>query len=1040
MNWSRFVVRRPVAVTMAVLVVILLGIVSLTRLRIDLLPELELPMAAVITSYPGAGPEEIEKTVTRPLEDVLGRVQNVKNIRSMSMTGSSVVMLEFEWGTDMDFAALDMREKVDLAEAYLPDAAEKPMVLKMDPNMFPIITLAMHGDMDEQRLKDLAENTVKNRLERLEGVASVSVQGGLKREIQVIFKPERLHAFNLSLLQVVQALQSENLTFSGGKLEDARRDLLIRVTGEFKSLDDIRQVALALPTGGTVRLGEIADVRDYHADRTSFALFNGQPSIGLSIQKQTTANTVAVSREVKKALKELKSELPPGVVIETVLDQADFIQKSINSIYQDIILGSILAMLIIFIFLRNLRSTLIIGITIPISLISTFVLMYFGHMTLNLITLGGLSLGIGRMVDDAIVVLDNIYRHRQEGMEASEAAAFGAGEVTNAVVASTLTTVAVFLPISFAQGLASQIFTPMALTVFSALMASLAVALSVTPMLASKVFAGRLPGEIVNPRNTWQKLMSGQWFDRLSEAYGRFLRWSLGRRQLVLAAAVIIFILSLLLLPLVGFEFFPASDQGELTVSINLAKGTVLEETSRVADRVVEIIQRQPEVKDIYLEIGSSGGTASFLGGETPEAANIQVTLVDLNARKRSAAEVAAAIRKEVAHIPGAEITVAAASFMRHGISGAPVQIDIHGEDFKVLEQLAAEVKKRVETVPGAVSVKSSLEEGRPQVEVVVDRERAAFYNLGAVQIGNTVAAAIQGKVATRYRVGGDEYDLRVRLEEASRQNLSDLENLTVPAPTGVQVPLKEVARLRLGTTPSTIERYNQDRVASVTADLQGRPLGEVMGDIRQKLADMKLPSGYYIDYTGETQQMMETFGDLSFVLIVAILLVYMIMAAQFESLLYPFVIMFAIPLSLIGVVLALLITGRHFGITAFIGVIMLTGIVLANAIVLVDFINILRQRGIPRLEAIVAAGKVRLQPILMTALTTILAMLPIAIGIGEGAELQSPMATAVIGGLLTSTVLTLVVVPVIYTVLEDVRDRILRRRRGSTDGVRVEV
>ena len=828
---------------------------------------------------------------------------------------------------------------------------------------------------------------------------------------------------------MVTALQSENLTFSGGKVKDAGKDLLIRVTGEFNSLDEVRALALASGSGGTVRLGEIAEVRDYHADSTGYAIYNDRPSVSFSLQKQTNGNTVSVSGAVKQALQKLQKELPPGVVIKTVTDQADLIQRSINTVYEDIILGTLLAMIIIYLFLRNWRSTVIISVTIPIALVSTFILMYFRHMTLNMLTLGGLSLGIGRMVDDAIVVLDNIYRHREEGLSAGEAASFGASEVTNAVVASTLTTVSVFLPVGFTQGIAAEIFMPMAMTVFSALMASLVVALSVTPLLASRFFARPLPPPIESPRGFRQKFVAGKWFDRLSQLYTSFLAKALRRRKLVLLVTVIIFVASLGLAGSVGMEFFPSSDEGQVSISIKLAKGTVLEETGRISDRVINLVKKQPEVKDIYLQVGSSGGSFLSTSSETPEAASITVKLADLKDRKRSSNDVAAALRQGLKDIAGAEFTVSTATGMGGTGSGSPIQLNVMGDDLTVLAKIAADLKKQVETVPGAVTVKSSLEEGRPQVEVIVDRERAAYYNLGAGQIGNTVAAAVSGKVATRYRVGGDEYDLRVRLDEASRQSLADLENLTIPAPTGAQVPLKQVAKLQQSLTPSTIARTDQERTASVTADLQGRPLGDVMNDIRAKLDAYNLPPGYTIDFGGEDEDMRETFASLGMAFIMAILLVYMIMAAQFESLLYPFVIMFAIPLSLTGVVLGLLISGRHFGVTAFVGFIMLSGIVLSNAIVLVDFINTLRRRGVPRQEAIIQAGGVRLRPIIMTALVTVLAMLPIGLALGEGSEFMAPMATAVIGGLITSTVLTLVVVPVIYTTLEDIRDFVLRRR-----------
>ncbi|SMB89869.1 hydrophobic/amphiphilic exporter-1, HAE1 family [Thermanaeromonas toyohensis ToBE] len=1033
MNLPRLAVNRPVAVLMSILAAMLLGMVALTRLPIDLLPELNLPYAAVITNYQGAGPEEVEKSISKPLEEALGTVHGIKNIRSMSMMGTSVLVLEFEWGTNMDFATLEMRERIDRVQGFLPDGADKPMVVKMDPNMMPVMTLALYGDKDEARLKDLAENIVKKRLERLEGVAAVSVTGGFKREIQVLVYPERLNFFGLSLAQVVQTLAGENTTFAAGKVEDAGKNVLVRVTGEFKSLEEIERIGFPTSGGGIVRLKDIAKVEDTHAERTSLALLDGRPAIGLSIQKQAGANTVAISREVKKAISEMASSLPPGVKVEPIVDNAKYIEAAIQGIYRDMLWGSLLAMALILLFLRNFKSTLVIGLTIPVSVITTFVLLYFDRLNLNLITLGGLSLGIGRMVDDAIVVFDNIYRHRQLGEEPVQAAISGTGEVANAVVASTLTTIGVFLPVAFVQGLASQLFTPMAFTVALSLLASLAVSLTVTPMLAARILAGELPKEERTGRGLWQVLWSGSWLTSLTSFYKRALQWSLNHRPAVILFTLAIFTGGLALIPAVGVEFFPASDEGTINISLELPKGTLLSETSRVAERIVEIIKGEPEVKSIYEVVGGSTSQMSILSGETPEIASITVRLVDRSERRRSSEEVASALRRKLRQIPGAKITVTAASgFESGGLTQAPVQVDIHGDDLFTLKELALQVKQIVSQVPGTVGVESSFTQGRPQVEVIVDREKAALYNLSSAQVGNIVASAVGGKVATRYRVGGEEYDVRVQLPLSSRRTLMDLENLTVPSPLGIQVPLKEVARFKIDTTPSTINRYNQERVASVTANISGRPLGDVIQDIRRGLSELKLPPGYRFEFTGQNKMMLESFGQLGMALVMAILLVYMIMAAQFESLFHPFIIMFSIPISLTGVVLALLLTRRTFSVTAFLGVIMLAGVVLSNAIVLVDYINLLRRRGLPREEAILQAGATRLRPILLTAFTTILAMLPLAVGLGEGAEMQAPLATAVSGGLLVSTLLTLVFIPVLYTLLEDLGIRLFCRFKVS--------
>jgi HAE1 family hydrophobic/amphiphilic exporter-1 len=586
------------------------------------------------------------------------------------------------------------------------------------------------------------------------------------------------------------------------------------------------------------------------------------------------------------------------------------------------------------------------------------------------------------------------------------------------------------LPITFVQGMAREIFGPLALTVACSLMASLVVSLTVIPTVAARLLAGELPPEPAAARNIWQSLASGYWQVRLSNVYSRFLAWALGHRKIVAAVVTLIFIASLALVPAIGVEFMPAGDEGTIIVNIELPKGTALTTTAAVADQVAELVRREPEVKSIYQQLGSSGGEMGMFGTTTPEAASLNVNLAALSERRRTSTQVADAIRAAVSKIAGARINVTAASGFAGYMSGSPVQVDVRGSDLQTLKAAAAQVQQVVAGVPGAVSVENSITKGRPQLEITVDREKAALFNLGAAQVGATVAAAVDGKVATRYRLNGEEYDIRVSYPEEARRTLDDLYNLTVPAPTGVQVPLKEIASLKMDTTPSTINRNNQDRVASITANLSERPLAEVMRDIRAGIDRLNLPPGYSVEYHGQDEMMNETFSQLGLALLLAVVLVYMVMAAQFESLFHPFIIMFSIPVSLTGVVLALLATGRTFNVVAFIGVIMLAGIVLSNAIILVDYINILRREGTPRHEAILTAGRTRLRPILMTALTTILAMLPLAIGIGEGAEMDAGLATAVIGGLTASTVLTLVLVPVLYTIFEDLGQRLSRRFR----------
>jgi len=1030
MKITDFSVRRPVTICMIVLCVILLGGVSLTRLSVDLFPDIKFPIAVAITEYPGAGPQEVESTVTKPLEEILGTVQNVDKIQSTTSAGSSTVVVWFKWGTDMDFATLQMREKVDLIKSFLPDEVSTPMVVKMDPSMMPVVQLGLSGGKDLADLKEVAED-IKPKLERLEGVASVAITGGYNREIQVIADPVKLEAYGIGLAQISQALKTENMNISSGIVTEGNKELYVRTMGEYTSLDDIKKVHIPLPGGGTVFLRDVAEVKDTSSEERQITRMNGEPSVGVHILKQSKANTVKVSDAVNKELQKISQEIPGGIQVAPVFDQAKFIKQSIGRVAQNAWIGGVLAVIVLFLFLRNFRSTLIIGIAIPIAIIGTFTLLYLNGLTLNMMSLGGLALGIGMMVDSSIVILENIFRYREEGHSRVEAAINGADEVATAVMASTLTSIAVFLPIVYVEGMAAQLFKELALTVSFALGASLLVALTLVPMLSSKllVVTNGLNG---NGKNSILKKASQSvagflsWLDRV---YGRILVWALGHRKTVVAGVFLILAGSFALVPLVGMEFIPSMDSGELAINVELDKGTVLEETNKVTGEIESVLGEIKEVETIFASVGAQGNQMGPQNA-TPEVAQIMVVLVPKTQRTRSSDEIADDIRVKLKGISGADIQVSASDGGGSPSSGSPVSISIQGDELDVLKEVAEEVVDIVKEVPGTREVESSFTEGRPEMRLIVNRDKASIYGLSVAQVASAVRTAFEGDVATRYRTGGDEVDVRVILPENYRKNLQDLKSVVLTSPVGIQVPLGDIARLIMETGPTQIDRENQSRVATVNSQISGRDLKSVVRDIQKELKDYPLPKGYSIKYGGANQDMVEAFGSLGFALILAVILVYMVMASQFESLVHPFIIMFSMPTTFIGVVAGLVITGRTFSVPTFIGVIMLAGIVVNNAIVLVDYINTLRRRGLERKEAITKAGPVRLRPILMTTLTTVLGMLPIAIGLGEGAEAQAPMATAVIGGLMASTVFTLVFVPVVYTIVDDLGQwlkRILR-------------
>ncbi|KUO77423.1 MAG: multidrug ABC transporter [Clostridia bacterium BRH_c25] len=1024
-------IRRPVTVLMCVLMVLVLGGVSLLRLPIDLMPQINFPIAIVLTSYPGVGPQEIESIVSKNIESAVATVNNIKTIQSQSSEGQSIVIAEFNSGTDMDFATLQMREKIDLVKGFMPDEVEAPMVIKMDPSMIPAVVLGVSDGKDEAELKRFVEDKIKPGIEKLDGIASVSVTGGKTKEIKVDVDSQKLSGYGLSFSQIIGALQSENLNQPGGTVEYGDKSLLVRSTGEFKNLDQIRNIPVTLPTGTVVYLRDMAEVKEGYKDVNTYNRMNGESSIGLSVQKQTNSNTVKVVNLVKKEIQGIQKE-NPDVKIDLVFDQGQYVETSINNVARNALVGAILAVLVLFVFLKNIRTTLIIGTAIPISIIATFVLIYFSGITLNLVSMGGLALGVGMLVDNAIVVLENIYRYRNEGHSRVEAALLGTQEVGSAVLASTLTTIVVFLPIVFTEGIAAEIFKQMALAVTFSLIASLIVALTVIPMLSSK-FLKMVKYHEASKNERLNKIFD-KWDDALraiDDFYKKVLGWVLVHRRRTVITVVLIFIGSLLLIPFVGTEFFPKMDQGQFTVDIELSQGTLLENTNAITREVEGILSKVPEIQKVFVTVGSSGNSMGVSGGSSNRA-NMNITLKTLNERKKSTSQIVDELRKKVSLIPGAKIEINEVSSSFGGGGGAPVSVSIAGPDLEKLSEIADNVEGTIKDIEGIRQVKTSISEGRPEAQIYVNRDRASYYGLGTAQVASAVRTAIEGKVATKYKVDGDEIDVRVGFNEESGKSYAQLKNTNILSPLGVEVPLIEIADVKIEKGPITITREGQERYVTVSADVFGRDIGSVNRDISAKLDQMPLPSRYSIKYGGEQEQMVEAFSSLILALLLAIVLVYMVMAAQFESLLHPFTIMFSLPLAYTGSALGLVLTGRALSVPAFIGVIMLAGIVVNNAIVLVDYINTLRGRGMERQEAILKAGPTRLRPILMTTMTTILGLIPLALGMGEGAEAQAPMATVVIGGLTTSTILTLVIVPVIYTLFDDISVKLGRKKKAT--------
>lgn len=1053
MKISESAVKRPVTVLMCVLIVIILGIVSYTRIPLDLMPDMDIPVAVVSTTYQGVGPQEIEKLVTKPLEQAVGTVQDLKTISSSSSEGSSLIIVQFNYGVDMNNAALDLREKVDLVKGMLPQDVTDPMVFKFDPTSMPIMTLSLSSDTKSlSELQTLAEDTVKPRLERAEGVASVDISGGTEDIVEIRTKAEKMQGYGISLDTLASILRAENLNLPGGDVQKGSQKLTVKTTGEFANVDEIEQLLIPLGNGANVQLKDIADIELKPDQQSTISTANGKPSINISLMKQSGSNTVQVSEAAQSEIADLDKELD-GVKITMVNDSADYVKKSLNQVFKDGMIGALLAVFILYLFLRNVRTTFIIATSIPISIIATFSLLYFSDITLNMMTLGGLALGMGRLVDDSVVVLENIYRFRQSGYSRAEAAVKGASEVIVAVMASTLTTLAVFLPIVFVQGLTSTLFKQFALTVSFSLAASLVVAVTLVPMLSSKLLkidknivhdeyesmvkaeGGMVPiadstvgRHFLAVRGAFNKIYEkfDQGYERLLDLYKKILAWSLDHRKKVIIITNVFFFVCMSSLAFVGTEFMSASDEGYVQVNVTLPDGSKVEATSALMEQLEAKIEGVQGIDTVFIEAGSAG--MSGLTSAKGNAGTMNVKLVPMSER-RGVEEITDEIRELIKDTPGAEIKVAALQTMTMGDSGEPISITLKGEELDTLKNIGDDFVKMVKEVPGTREVKSSYEDGIPEVEVNVNRKAASQYNLTAGQIASTVKASLAGTTATSFKYNGTEIDVVIKGDENFKQSIQALEQIPISNSMGQTISLNQVADISIKQGPVSISRQDQVRMITVSSQLSGRDVGSVSEDIQKALDNYQMPDQYTYEMGGQQKEMLDAFSDLGLALILAVILVYMVMASQFESLVYPFVIMFSMPIGFAGGILGLFITGKSLSVVSIIGLIMLAGIVVSNAIVLVDYIN--TRRRVYREErntAIINAGPIRLRPILMTALATVLAMLPMALGIGEGAELQAPLAIVVVFGLTLSTVVTLVLIPVMYTLFDDLSNKLKNR------------
>ncbi|UCF05026.1 MAG: efflux RND transporter permease subunit [bacterium] len=1077
--------RRRVTIAMFTLAVILFGFVSFLRLKINLLPELTYPTLTIRTEYQGAAPAEIENLISKPIEEALGVVKNVNRVSSISRSGQSDVILEFAWGTDMDYAGLDVREKLDALE--LPLEVQRPSILRFDPSLEPIMRFGFYrkgdrpetGDSTEAAVKPVAntrkpaepfneeelkylrrfaEEEIKKELEAALGVAAVKISGGLEDEIQILVDQGRLAQLDLPIEHLAQQIGAENVNLSGGRLEEGTQQFLVRTLNQFQSIEEIDNIIISVKDGKPIYLRDVATVRHGFKEREAVTRLDGLEAVEIAIYKEGDANTVSVAREVTQRLERARRLLPEGYELVKVYDQSTFITQAVNEVIRAAVIGGILAIIILYFFLQTFWATVIISLSIPVSVIATFNMMYGADLTLNIMSLGGIALGIGMLLDNSIVVLENIARHREKGKDPVTAVRDGASEVGKAVTASTLTTIAVFLPLVFVKGISGQLFRDQALTVTFSLLASLAVALTLIPMLASlqkrrveveepepapepKSRVGRfakrgrtfalftIPVLIVRViRAAVNGIAHGVYFlihpllrlfhgvyGTIEDQYPRMLGWSLAHKGTVISIAVGLFLISILLIPRLGIELIPQLAQGEFRVEFRLPPGTPLE----VTDAAIARIQKSSgNIRDIStsFSVAGSGNRMDFnpeQGGENWGELNVAL----VHGSNRSDEErVMDHMRRLMQGIPDLQY-----KFFRPTLFTfkTPIEIEVSGYELRNLKKVSDEIVHRLEASPRFADVKSTMKSGHPEIQIKFDRERAASLGFAVYQIADRVVDHIRGEVATRYSRRDRRIDVLVRAQEQDRNSVEKIRRIVINPESERPVTLDAVADIVVDTGPGEIRRVDQERVALVSANLNYGDLGGAAEEINGIINRVPIPAGLSANLAGQNREMTMSFRSLQFALLLAIFLVYLVMASQFESFLHPFVILFTIPLALIGAVFALLITGSTVSVVVFIGLILLAGIVVNNAIVLIDLINQLRAKGLPKIEAIIEGGRSRLRPILMTMLTTTLGLLPLALGFGEGAEVRAPMAITVIGGLTISTLLTLIVIPVVYTVFD---------------------
>jgi len=1010
-------VKNPITTIMIFVALMVMGIYSLVQLPIDFYPELEFPAISVFTQYNGASAADIETNISRRIEDNLNSVSNLKDITSVSRDNVSIVVCEFEWGTNLDEATNEIRDALSFVEQALPEDAEKPAIFKFSSSMMPIMIFSLTADQSYNSIEKIVDEKIINPLNRIDGVGSVGFFGAPGREIQIDVDPLKMESYNLTIEQIAAILNAENMNVPAGDLKMGKIDYPIRTRGEFANSEMIGNIVLANINGQAIYLKDLATVKDTIKELTIDEKINGQTGARLIVQKQSGANTVAIAREINKLMPELQKSLPPDIEIQTIFDTSTFIQGSINNLTKTLLYAGIFVVLVVLFFLGRWRATLIIIITIPISLIVAFIYLFVSGSTINIISLSSLSIAIGMVVDDAIVVLENITKHVERGSTPREAAIYATNEVWLAVIVTTLTVVTVFLPLTLVGGMTGELFRPLGIVVSITVITSTLAAITLTPMLASKMMRLRKP----STRKKWflhydRTILP--FLDRLDTFYERVLRWALHHKLWVGIGALVIFIASMSLAPKLGFEFMPEADESRMTAVIELPTGIRMEESAQLARKIDDFIFSEiPEARITSTSAGADdrGGFLAVFGTTGSNIINYNIRLTALEERERSVWDIADALRTYLETLPEIVTYTVTPNGGFGGSTGNNVEIEIYGYNFDETSAFAKAVADSIKTVFGARAIKISRAPSKPALEIVPDREKLAQNGLNTYTVANAVRNRLEGPYMTKYREEGDEYDIVLRYDEPYRNTISDIDRIALVNTRGQAVQLGEVADVVEYWAPPNIERKSRERVVTVSAVPYGTSLGKMYNDIKVKMDKMEIPAGINIEVGGSIQDMQDSNKDLGLLLVLILVLTYIVMASQFESLKMPLIIMFSIPFAFSGVVLALYLTHTAMSVISMVGGVMLVGIVVKNAIVLVDYINLMRDRNYELNEAIIMSGKSRLRPVLMTTVTTVLGMLPLAMSAGEGSEIWSPMGIAVIGGLIFSTLVTMLLVPVVY-------------------------